>query len=59
MAKEETLKKFEYFGQYGKIQNVTINKENAFVSDNQVLCYSAYVTYSTQREASIAILSVD
>ena len=29
------------------------------MSDNQVLCHSAYITYSTQREASIAILSVD
>ena len=47
VAKEEILKKFEYFGQYGKVQNVTINKENAFMSDNQVLCHSAYVTYST------------
>jgi CCR4-NOT transcription complex subunit 4 len=30
IAKEEVLRRFEYFGQYGKILNVTINKEKAF-----------------------------
>lgn len=30
IAKEEVLRKFEYFGQYGKIINVTINKEKAY-----------------------------
>jgi CCR4-NOT transcription complex subunit 4 len=30
VAKEETLRRFEYFGQYGRIQSVFINKEKAF-----------------------------
>ena len=59
VAKEETLRRYEYFGQYGKILNITINKEKAFQSENQGLCYSAYITYSNEREASLAILCVD
>jgi CCR4-NOT transcription complex subunit 4 len=53
------LRRFEYFGQYGEIHHVTINKEKAFQSENQGLCYSAYLTYSSEKEASIAILSID
>ena len=34
VAKEETLRRFEYFGQYGRILSVTINKEKAFQSEN-------------------------
>ena len=30
IAKEEVLKKYEYFGQYGKILQITINKENIY-----------------------------
>jgi CCR4-NOT transcription complex subunit 4 len=30
IAKEEIITRYEYFGQYGKIIKVTINKENAF-----------------------------
>ena len=59
MAKEDTLKRFEYFGQYGKVLSVTLNKEKAFQSENQGVCHSAYIQYSTEREASIAILSID
>jgi len=53
------LRRYEYFGQYGRIVQVTVNKEKAFQSENQGLCYSAYLTYSSAREASIAILAID
>lgn len=60
IAKEDTLKRFEYFGQYGKILQVSLNnKDKAFQSENQGMCYSAYITYSSEREAAIAILSID
>ena len=59
MAKEETLRRYEYFSQYGRIQTVTINKEKAYLSDNQGLCFSAYINYADERAASLAILAVD
>lgn len=59
IAREDILRKFEYFGQYGKIQQVTINSENIYQSENQGACYSVYITYSTPREASIAMLCID
>ncbi|CDW78808.1 ccr4-not transcription complex subunit 4 isoform 3 [Stylonychia lemnae] len=59
IAKEETLRRYEYFGQYGRIQQITINRENAYNSENQGICFSAYITYSQPQEASIAILAVD
>jgi CCR4-NOT transcription complex subunit 4 len=59
IAKEDTLKKYEYFGQYGRILSVTINKESAFMSEDQGVCFSAYITYSSDKEAAIAILAVD
>jgi CCR4-NOT transcription complex subunit 4 len=59
ISREETLKRYEYFGQYGKILSVTINKDNAFQSENQGTCFSAYLSYSHPKEASIAILAVD
>lgn len=59
IAKEEFLRRYEYFGQYGKILQITVNKENIFQSENQGACYSAYITYSHPKEASIAILAID
>ena len=59
VAKEETLRRYEYFSQYGRIVSVSINKEKAFQSENQGLCYSAYINYSSEREASLSILAVD
>ena len=59
VAKEDTLRRFEYFGQYGRIHTVTINKEKAFQSENQGLCFGAYLTFQTERETSLAMLAVD
>jgi len=33
IAKDDLLSKYEYFGQYGKIVSITINKEQTFNSD--------------------------
>ena len=30
IAKVETLKKYEYFGQYGQIIDISVNKDNIF-----------------------------
>lgn len=32
LADENLMRKYEYFGQYGKIQQISINKENAYTS---------------------------
>ena len=53
----EKLKANEYFGQYGKIiKAMMVYKTNP---DSKRKIYSAYITYSNEREAAFAILCVD
>ena len=60
LSKKDTLIKYEYFGQYGKIKKIIINKKKAYNLNNPFgPSYSAYVTYSKPYEASIAILALD
>lgn len=60
VATKETLIKYEYFGQYGKITKIVINKKKAYNQNNPYgPSFSAYVTYSKPSEASIAILALD
>jgi len=54
------LNKQEYFGQYGTILKVVVNKNKAYNPDGpNGPSYSAYISYSTHSEAAIAILSID
>lgn len=60
IAKSEVLDKFEYFGQYGKIQKIIVNKNNTYNTTSiNGPSYSAYITFSNEIEASIAILAID
>eukprot|EP00347_Sterkiella_histriomuscorum_P023583 403334090 len=59
IAKEDILRRYDFFGQYGRIMSILINKEKAYQTENQLLCYSAFITYSQPQEASIGILAVD
>ncbi len=60
LSKKDTLIKYEYFGQYGKIKKIIINKKKAYNLNNPFgPSYSVYVTYSKPYEASIAILALD
>ena len=60
IADRNTLIKFEYLGQYGKILKIVINKKKAYHQNSKYgPSYSAYITYSKPNEASIAILSLD
>ena len=60
ICKKELLLKKEYFGQYGTIIKLVINKKKAYNLNNpNGPSYSAYVTYSKPNEASIAILALD
>ena len=57
---ESKLKSFEYFGQYGKIVKFAINRKKQYNSDNPLgPSYTCYITYSTEAESSLAILSLD
>ena len=57
IAKTDKLMSYEYFGQYGKIVQATITyKTNP---ETKKKFYSAYITYSNEKEAAFAILCVD
>ena len=57
LANVEKLNQMEYFGQYGKIEKTLLtNKTN---TETNKKTYSAYITYSNEKEAAFAILSVD
>ncbi len=51
---------YEYFGQYGRIVKLVVNRNKVYNSNGpNGPSYSAYVTYSACEEASIAILALD
>ena len=57
---EKKLKSFEYFGHYGTVTKLVINKNKVYTgsSPNQP-SYSCYVTYLNEDESSLAILCLD
>ena len=57
IARNKILKSPEYFGQYGTIERCIISYK--INPDNDRKTYSAYITFSNEREAAIAILCVD
>ena len=57
IAKTSILESYEYFGQYGQIKRLIITEK--INPDNNKIVYSAYITYSNEREAAFAILCVD
>lgn len=61
IADKDILTKKEYFGQYGKITKILVNLNKAYNANNSTsgLSYSAYINYSTNQEAALAILAVD
>jgi hypothetical protein len=57
---EQKLKSYEYFGQYGKITKFSINRNKAYNSNGSSgPCYTCFITYSSEEESSLAILSMD
>ena len=60
IANQDILLKKEYFGQYGNIVKIVVNKNKAYnQNDPNGPSYSAYVTYTKPFEASLAILCLD
>ena len=57
---EQKLKSYEYFGQYGKIVKLIINKNKTYNSNGpNGPSYTCFITYSSEAESSLAILSMD
>ena len=57
IADKNLLSKKEYFGQYGKILKLIIVSKYDNITNKK--SNSAYITYSTNEEAALAVLSVD
>ena len=57
IARTNLLKSNEYFGQYGNIVKTTITYK--INPDNNKKLYSAYIVYSNESEAALAVLCVD
>ena len=57
---EQKLKSYEYFGQYGKIVKLVVNKNKTYNSNGpNGPSYTCFITYSSEAESSLAILSMD
>ena len=57
---EKDLMQYEYFGQYGTITKIVVNKDKPFNPKSiHGPTYSAYITFMTDKQASLAILAVD
>ncbi|KAJ1657599.1 transcriptional repressor general negative regulator of transcription subunit 4 [Dispira simplex] len=61
LASEEVLRQHEYFGQFGKITKVVINKRTnqPSSSTHHGPSYGVYITYSRKDDATKAIAAVD
>lgn len=57
---EELLKSEKFFGQYGEVENVRINRTNLFtVKKEKMKYYRAYISYKNPLSSSLAILSIN
>lgn len=57
LANIDKLGQPQYFGQYGKIQKTLLSHKTNPETNKKA--FSAYITYSNEKEAAFAILSVD
>ena len=57
---ENTLNQFEYFGQYGQIKKLVVNKNKTYNGNGpNGPSYSCHVTYSSITESSLAMISLE
>jgi len=59
VATEEQLRKPEYFGQYGKILKIVINRNHNGNGDPRRASASAYVTFAHKEDTLACILALD
>jgi hypothetical protein len=57
-ARSETLSRPEYFGRYGEVVKVVVNKQNLAASNGRPPSASAYITFRTEEQAATAVRSV-
>jgi len=57
-ATEEVLKRPDYFGRFGKIKKIVVNRNNVYQGP-QGSSVSAYITYFRNKDAHAAIKAVD
>ena len=58
-ASEDSLRKPEYFGQYGKIAKIVLNRTQATSGDPRRASASAYVTFVHKEDTLACILALD
>lgn len=58
-ANEDTLLKYEFFGQYGPIKKVVVNSTHVHSSPNQTPSVSAYITFRNNEDALECIYSLE
>uniref|UniRef100_A0A6V2MAB7 RING-type domain-containing protein n=1 Tax=Ditylum brightwellii TaxID=49249 RepID=A0A6V2MAB7_9STRA len=59
IATEDTLRKSDYFGQYGKISKIVINRNHNGNGDPRRASASAYVTFLHKEDTLACILALD
>ncbi|KAL9180359.1 hypothetical protein ACHAXT_008329 [Thalassiosira profunda] len=59
IASENTLRKAEYFGQYGKISKIVINRSHNPGTDPRRASASVYVTFAHKEDTLACILALD
>ena len=59
IAKEEILRRHEYFGQYGKIQRVVVHPVAASPHNAGLPALTCSIAYASREEAEQAVLAVD
>mmetsp|Transcript_14223 Transcript_14223/g.16546 ORF Transcript_14223/g.16546 Transcript_14223/m.16546 type:complete len:958 (+) Transcript_14223:90-2963(+) len=59
IATEEILRKPEYFGQFGKVSKIVLNRNHNGNGDPRRASASAYVTFAHKEDALACILAVD
>lgn len=59
VASEDQLRKPEYFGQYGKISKIVLNRMQATAGDSRRASASAYVTFVHKEDTLACILALD
>ena len=58
-ANEDTLLKYEFFGQYGPIKKVVVNSTHVHSGPNQTPSVSAYITFRNNEDALECIYSLE
>lgn len=60
LANESLLAKQEYFGQYGPIRKIAVNRDKPFGKGSKdPLSFSCYTTFVNNNDAALAIIALD